>query len=256
MLEVDDVSLSFGGIRAVSHCSFRVEKGSITGLIGPNGAGKSTIFNVIAGSLKPNAGTVRLEGRDITGRKTHELFHEGLVRTFQIPHEFSRMTVRENLMLVPAHQRGERLHRSWFQWGAVKREDSEIGEKADEVLDFLNLDHVADERAGNLSGGQKKLLDLGRTMMTDATMVLLDEPAAGVNRTLLKHITGAIRRLNEERGYTFCLIEHDMDLVGELCEPVIVMAQGSVLTEGTMKEVRADPKVRQVYLGHTTLEDA
>lgn len=256
MLHVDDISLSFGGIRAVSHCSFRVEKGSITGLIGPNGAGKSTIFNIIAGSLKPNSGAVRLNGEDITGRQTHQLFHDGLVRTFQIPHEFTRMTVRENLMLVPPGQAGENLFTAWLRWGAVRREEAEIAQKVDEVLGFLNLSHVADELAGNLSGGQKKLLDLGRTMMTDAEIVLLDEPGAGVNRTLLGHVTTAIRRLNEERGYTFCLIEHDMDVISQLCDPVIVMAQGSVLTEGKMDDVRADPRVREVYLGHTALENA
>ncbi|MEW5422408.1 ABC transporter ATP-binding protein [Amorphus sp. 3PC139-8] len=256
MIRIEDVSLSFGGIRAVDGCSFDVEEGSITGLIGPNGAGKSTLFNIVAGVLKPDSGRILFEGEDITGQPPHRLFHRGLVRTFQIPHEFYRMTVRENLMLVPPHQRGENLFASWFQWGQVRRQDAEVLDKVDEVLDFLNLSHVADNLAGALSGGQKKLLDLGRTMMTDARMVLLDEPGAGVNRTLLGAITTAIRRLNEERGYTFCLIEHDMDVIADLCDPIVVMAQGSVLTKGTMAEIRANEAVREAYLGHADTADA
>ena len=250
MIRVEDISLSFGGIKAVQNCSLEVPPGSITGLIGPNGAGKTTLFNIIAGFLKPDSGRVLLGGRTITGTAPHRLFHDGLIRTFQIPHEFSRMTVRENLMIVPPDQSGENLFKSWFNWSAVRRETATIADKADEVLEFLNIAHVADELAGNLSGGQKKLLDLGRTMMTDARIVLLDEPGAGVNRTLLGAITDAISRLNRERGYTFCLIEHDMDVISELCDPVIVMAHGTVLTQGTMAEVRADPRVREAYLGH------
>lgn len=256
MLEVGNVSLAFGGIRAVNDCSFTVRQGTITGLIGPNGAGKSTLFNIIAGALKPQAGSITLDGREIVGTPTHELFHQGLVRTFQIPHEFSRMTVRENLMLVPPEQRGENLIQSWLRWGAVRREEAAVRRKADEVMDFLKLSHLADTLAGTLSGGQKKLLDLGRTMMTEARLVLLDEPGAGVNRTLLGAIVEAIARLNRERGYTFCLIEHDMDVISRLCDPVIVMAQGTVLTEGPMDQVRADPRVREVYLGHTAIADA
>jgi branched-chain amino acid transport system ATP-binding protein len=255
VIRVEGVSRSFGGIHAVQDCSFSVAPGSITGLIGPNGAGKSTLFNIIAGFLKPDRGRIWLGDRDITGAKPHRLFHDGLVRTFQIPHEFSRMTVRENLMIVPPKQAGETLFNSWIRWGEVCRQTAGIAEKADEVLAFLNIDHVADELAGNLSGGQKKLLDLGRTMMTDAKIVLLDEPGAGVNRTLLGAITNAISRLNTERGYTFCLIEHDMDVNGELCDPVIVMAHGTVLAQGTMAEVRANPEVREAYLGQA-VEDA
>ncbi len=250
MIRIEDVSLSFGGIRAVDRCSFAVAEGSITGLIGPNGAGKTTLFNIVAGFLRPDSGRVFLDGADITGMRPDRLFHRGLVRTFQIPHEFSRMTVRENLMVVPPDQTGENLLSSWFSWGKVRRQDAAIADKAEEVLAFLNIAHVADELAGNLSGGQKKLLDLGRTMMTDAKVVLLDEPGAGVNRTLLGDIVRAIHRLNKERGYTFCLIEHDMDVISELCDPIVVMAQGTVLMEGSMEAVRADPRVREAYLGH------
>jgi len=171
------------------------------------------------------------------------------VRTFQTPREFSRMTVRENLMVVPAAQSGENLLASWLRWGRVKREERALLDKVDEVLAFLNLDHVADQRAGNVSGGQKKLLELGRTMMTDAKVVLLDEPGAGVNRTLLATLAGAIERLNRDRGYTFCVIEHDMDLIGRLCDPVIVMANGGVIAEGDFDSVRSNQKVIDAYFG-------
>ena len=204
---------------------------------------------MIVGALKPDSGTISLAGKDITGQSTHALFHRGLVRTFQIPQEFSRMTVRENLMVVPPGQSGESLPMAWLAWSRVRDQEEEIRRQADDVLAFLQMTHVADELAGNLSGGQKKLLELGRTMMTDARMVLLDEPGAGVNRTLLAKLADAIRRLNRERGYTFCIIEHDMDLITTLCHPVIVMAQGRVLAQGSMDDIRANAEVRAAYLG-------
>lgn len=249
MIEIKDISKAFGGLRAVDHCSFDVPTGGITGLIGPNGAGKSTLFGIVAGFIEPDSGRVLLEGRNITGIRPDRLFHAGLVRTFQTPHEFSRMSVRENLMLVPPSQLGENLLASWLRWGSVKRQDKQILERVDDVLDFLQLGHVAKELAGNLSGGQKKLLELGRTMMTEAKVVLLDEPGAGVNPTLMGTLSDAIQRLNRERGYTFCLIEHDMDLIEELCDPVVVMASGTVLTQGSMEEIRANEEVRNAYLG-------
>lgn len=249
MIVIDNISKSFGGLRAVEACSFEVPDKSITGLIGPNGAGKTTLFSIVAGFIAPTEGRVLLDGEDITHLQPHERFHKGLIRTFQIPQEFARMSVRDNLMIVPPEQSGESLLASWFRWGRVVREDRKIREKVDEVLDFLEITHVADELAGNLSGGQKKLLELGRTMMVDAKAVLLDEPGAGVNRTLLGKITDAIQRLNQERGYTFCIIEHDMDLIAKLCHPVVVMAQGTVLAKGTMEEVKADEQVREAYLG-------
>ncbi|MEQ8966260.1 MAG: ABC transporter ATP-binding protein [Azospirillaceae bacterium] len=251
MITIDRVSKRFSGVVAVDDCSFEIARGSITGLIGPNGAGKTTLFNMIAGFMKPTSGQIRLEDRDVTGLPAHELFHLGLVRTFQIPREFKRMTALENLMVVPPAQVGENVLTSWFSWGRVRGQEAELRDRAEEVLDFLNLGHVRDELAGTLSGGQKKLLELGRTMMTDAKVVLLDEPGAGVNRTLLGELADFIRRLNTERGYTFCIIEHDMDLIASLCDPVIVMAQGTVLTQGTMAEVRADERVREAYLGAT-----
>jgi branched-chain amino acid transport system ATP-binding protein len=249
MLEIDGVVMAFGGFRAVDGCSFRVERGTITGLIGPNGAGKTTLFNVIAGALKPSGGAVRFLGEDVTGLPADRLFHRGLVRTFQIPHEFQRLTARENLMMVAPAQRGENLLANWLRWPAVRAEEARLRAKADEVLDFLNLSHVAETPAGALSGGQKKLLELGRTMMTDAKLVLLDEPAAGVNRTLLREIEAKIALLNRERGYTFILIEHDMEMIGKLCDPVVCMAAGKVLTQGRFADVRRDPRVLEAYLG-------
>ncbi len=248
-LEVENISKSFGGVKAVQGCTLSVEAGSVTGLIGPNGAGKTTLFNMVAGAFPPDSGSIRLFGRDITGRPAHELFHMGLVRTFQIAHEFSTMSALENLMVVPPQQSGENLRTAWLKPGLVQREEKRVRARAEEVLDFLGLSHVRDEPAGNLSGGQKKLLELGRTMMTDARVVLLDEIAAGVNRTLLKSLTEAIRRLNREKGYTFFVIEHDMDLIAELCDPVIVMAQGSVMRVGRMEELREDPEIIEAYFG-------
>jgi branched-chain amino acid transport system ATP-binding protein len=249
LIQIEGISKAFGGLQAVDSVHFTVATGGITGLIGPNGAGKTTLFSILAGFLQADEGRVILDGQDITGLPPHRLFHLGLVRTFQIPHEFSRMSVRDNLMIVPPGQSGESLGSAWFRWGKVKAQDRTVRQKVDEVLDFLNLTHVADELAGNLSGGQKKLLELGRTMMIDAKVVLLDEPGAGVNRTLLNSIRDAIRRLNQERGYTFCLIEHDMDLIAQLCDPVVVMAQGQVIAEGPMAEIRANEQVQDAYLG-------
>ncbi|MBP1804306.1 ABC transporter ATP-binding protein [Rubellimicrobium aerolatum] len=249
MIEVHDLHKHFGGFHAVDGASLRIRKGSITGLIGPNGAGKTTLFNVIAGRLPPTSGRVTMAGEDITGLPPHALFHKGLLRTFQIAHEFSSMTVRENLMMVPAAQAGESLWNAWFARGRIRQEEAALRRKADEVLDFLTIAHVADERAGNLSGGQKKLLELGRTMMVDARIVFLDEVGAGVNRTLLNTIADAIVRLNRERGYTFCVIEHDMDFISRICDPVIVMAQGKVLAEGSAQEILRNEAVIEAYLG-------
>ncbi len=241
--------MRFGGIRAVDGATLAIETGSITGLIGPNGAGKTTLFNVIAGVHEPTAGRVYLDGEDITGLPPHRLFAKGVLRTFQVAQEFSTLTVRENLMTVPGGQSGERLLDVWLRPRRIRSEESAIRDKADEVIEFLKLGAVAAERAGNLSGGQKKLLELGRTMMAEPRVVLLDEVGAGVNRTLLKEISGAILRLNLHRGYTFCIIEHDMELISLLCDPVIVMAEGKVLTQGPAPVVQADERVIEAYLG-------
>ena len=249
MIRVENLHKHFGGFHAVDGASLAIAKGSITGLIGPNGAGKTTLLNVIAGRLPPTSGRVLMGDEDITGLAPHELFAKGVLRTFQIAHEFASMTVRENLMMVPGGQAGETLWNAWFARGRIAAEERALAAKADEVLEFLTISHLATERAGNLSGGQKKLLELGRTMMVDARIVFLDEVGAGVNRTLLNTIGDAIVRLNHERGYTFCVIEHDMDFIARLCNPVIVMAEGRVLAEGTAAEVRADERVIEAYLG-------
>jgi len=249
MITVENVAKNFGGIRAVDGVSLSIGEGSITGLIGPNGAGKTTLFNIIAGVFPPSSGTIYLDGEDVTGLEPHELFHKGLLRTFQIAHEFSTLTVLENLMVVPGDQPGEQLRHSWFNFARVREVEAKNRERALDVIEFLEIDHLKDELAGNLSGGQKKLLELGRTMMVDAKIVFLDEVGAGVNRTLLNTIANSIKRLNEERGYTFCLIEHDMDFIARLCDPVIVMADGKLLTQGTIEEVKNNEEVIEAYLG-------
>jgi branched-chain amino acid transport system ATP-binding protein len=249
VISVRRIFKAFGGIHAVDDCTFDVTSGSITGLIGPNGAGKTTLFNIVAGFFKPDSGTVIFDDRDITGLEPHELFELGLVRTFQIPHEFTRMTVLENLAVVPGEQTGESLLRAWTSWGRIKDEERSIRRRAEATLEFLNLTHMREELAGNLSGGQKKLLELGRAMMSGAKTILLDEPGAGVNRTLLAALSDDIKRLNREHGYTFCIIEHDMDLIAKLCDPVIVMAEGRVMTQGKMEDIRNNPEVIEAYFG-------
>jgi branched-chain amino acid transport system ATP-binding protein len=254
VIRVENIVKRFGGLVAVDHCSLSVQKGTITGLIGPNGAGKSTLFNIVAGFLKPDEGRVLLEDDDVTGLSPHRLFGKGLVRTFQIPHELSRMTVLENLMLVPNGQSGEDLLSAWFRPGRARADERRVKERAERVLETLELTHLRNELAGHLSGGQKKLLELGRTMMIEPRVVLLDEPGAGVNRTLLAKLSQVIQRLNREEGYTFCIIEHDMDLIAQLCDPVICMAQGRVLAEGTMEEIRANEAVLEAYFGGAAAE--
>ena len=249
MITVENIKKYYGGFCAVDGASIEIKKGSITGLIGPNGAGKTTLFNVIAGVLKPSSGVVTMEGKDITNLSPHELFAKGLLRTFQIPHEFGSMTARENLLMVPGDQSGETLWKTWLARKQISIEEEKNIQKANEVLEFLTIDHLADELAGNLSGGQKKLLELGRTMMVEAKVVFLDEVGAGVNRTLLKTIADAIIRLNKERGYTFCVIEHDMDFISKLCDPVICMAEGKVLAKGTIEEIKENETVIEAYLG-------
>ena len=251
ILDISNLSKNFGGLSAVKNCSLKIKKGTITGIIGPNGSGKSTLFNLIAGSLKPNDGKVMFNNNNITGLPSYELFSKGILRTFQIAHEFTNLTVLENLMMVPSNQSGEKLINAIFMRKKFKSEEDEIRKKAYEVIEFLNLKHLSNEPAGNLSGGQKKLLELGRTMMVDSKLVLLDEVGAGVNRTLLKDLGTAILRLNKEKGYTFCMIEHDMDFISRMCNPVIVLSEGSVLFQGTPEEVKNNELVIESYLGRS-----
>lgn len=249
MLEVRNINKRFGGIMAVYDCSLNVEKGSITGLIGPNGAGKTTLFNVITGHFKPDHGEIFFQGQDITGLPPNQIFHKRIYRTFQITREFAQMTVLENLMLMPKDQRGEKIWNPWFRPGSVRRQEKEIEEKALGVLQFVELVDLKDEYAGSLSGGQKKLLELARSMMAEPEMVLLDEPGAGVNPTLTKKLTNNIMKMRDEKKITFLLIEHDMDLVMSLCNPVIVMSEGRKLAEGTPEEIKKDERVLNAYLG-------
>ena len=249
ILEVRNVVRDFGGLRALDNCALSVAPGSITGLIGPNGAGKTTLFNLVSGALSPTKGEIVFDGHRIDGMMMHRTFALGLMRTFQIPREMKRMTTLENLMLVPAGQTGERLWASWFAPWRVAREEREVEARALNVLEFVNLAHLADEYAGNLSSGQKKLLELARTLMAEPRLVLLDEPAAGVNRTLMRDLSASIRRANAERGVTFVIIEHDMPVVMTLCDPIIVMANGAVIAEGSPSEIQSNPMVLEAYLG-------
>ena len=248
-ISIQQVSKAFGGVHAVEDCSFEIASGSITGVIGPNGAGKSTLFNILAGLLKPDSGTVWLDGKNVTGWSPHQLADLGILRTFQIAHEYARMSVKDNLMVAPQGQTGSRLWTNWLKWSQIQQEERELQERAESILDTLGLTPLKHELAGNLSGGQKKLLELGRVMMGTPQVVLLDEIGAGINRTLMKKLASHIERLNREQGVTFCVIEHDMDLIARLCDPVVVMAHGSVLMQDTMAAVRGNPDVIEAYLG-------
>ncbi len=249
-LQVDNLRKSFGGITAVDGATFRVERGTLTGLIGPNGAGKSTTFNLITGVHQPDSGSVTFNGEDVTGLEPHQVAGRGMVRTFQIARELGEMTVLENMMLAPQNQIGEQLWRSVTPGlrGRVVDQEAELLERVWETLEFFEIDHIAEEYAENLSGGQRKLLELARALLTDPDVLLLDEPFAGVNPSLERRLVEHIHTLRE-RGYTFLLVEHDMDLIMENCEHVIVLHQGRVLTEGTPAEIKANEEVVEAYLG-------
>jgi len=249
MLRIKNIKKSFGGVKAVNDCTLEVKEGTITGLIGPNGAGKTTLFNIITGFYKPDEGEIFFRDQRIDGLPPYRIFHKKIFRTFQITREFEKMTVLENLMLIPPHQTGESIFNTWFRPKKVKQEEEEIKKKALEVLEFVELIHLKDEYAGNLSGGQKKLLELAKSLMADPEVVLLDEPGAGVNPTLMKKLVEHIQLLQKEKGMTFFLIEHDMDLVMSLCNPVIVMSEGRKLAEGHPDKIKKDERVLEAYLG-------
>jgi branched-chain amino acid transport system ATP-binding protein len=248
MLEVRSVSKSFGGADVVAGVSLRVKKGEIAGLIGPNGAGKTTLFNVIAGLLAPTGGEIRLNGQDITRLKSHQRMRLGIGRSFQIPRPFAEMTVLENMLTAAQGQSGERPYCNWFMAGRVAREERGNEEKAQALLDFLGLAKLAPGAARMLSGGQRKLLELGRVLMSDPQMILLDEPAAGVNPALLDVIIDRIGEINR-KGVTFFIIEHNMDLVSRLCRHVFVMSAGDLLFEGSPQAAASDSSVIDAYLG-------
>lgn len=248
MLEIENLDKSFGGIKAVNRCSLKVQKGSITGLIGPNGAGKTTLFNLVTGFHKPDRGDIWLSGKRIDGLPPHKIARRAISRTFQIPRELKEMTVLENLMLIPLPQKGEKIWNSLLRPSVVRSQEREIMEKALYVLEFVELIHLKDDYGKSLSSGQKKLLELARTLMSDPKMILLDEPGAGVNPTLMRKLIRNIEELREE-GTTFFLIEHDMDLIMNLCDRVIVMNKGRELAEGKPEDIKKDERVMEAYLG-------
>lgn len=248
LLQVDHLAKSFGALRAIDDVSFGVARGSITGLIGPNGAGKTTLFNTIAGALAPDAGRIVFDGHDVAGQRADQVFHRGIGRTFQIPRPLPALTVMENLLLAPTGQTGEHFWAAWLRRGAIRAQEATHREKAREVLEFTGLARLMDEPAGVLSGGQQKLLELSRILMVDPKLILLDEPAAGVNPVLLESLVERIRLLHL-RGVSFLLIEHNMDMVMRLCDPVVVMAQGRLVMQGAPAAVRSDPRVVDAYLG-------
>ena len=248
ILSIDGLSRSFGELRAVDTVSLEIRRGAITGLIGPNGAGKSTLFNLLTGALKPDSGSVRLDGQDVTAMSPDRLFAQGLGRTFQIPRPFARMSVLENVMLAPNGQIGETVAGPFLARARMKEQEAAIRKKALEVLDFVTLASLADHPAGKISGGQMKLLELARVLMGDPVLILLDEPAAGVNPVLTETLIGKIEELNRQ-GTTFVIIEHDMDFVMRHCDPVIALSEGKVVFEGTSEEALANPVLLDVYLG-------
>ena len=235
-------------MEALAGCNLSVGEGSITGLIGPNGAGKTTLFNVISGLTRADDGQIRLGADRLDGLSAHAIARRGIGRTFQIPRPLGRMTVLENMLVYAHDQLGERLARVFTAPRRVGAEEKRLRERARAILESMELGPLAAARAETLSGGQKKLLELARALMSDPRLILLDEPGAGVNPTLMRSLVETIRALRAG-GRTFLLIEHDMDLVTELCDPVVVMAQGARLTEGPFADVRRDPRVLEAYLG-------
>jgi ABC-type branched-subunit amino acid transport system ATPase component len=249
LLDVRGLRQRFGGVTALDGANLSVEQGRITGLIGPNGAGKTTLFNAVTGALRPNAGSVTFDGTDVTGWRPDRLADVGLSRTFQIARGLAQLTVIENLMLYGKHQPGETIATAVLRTSATRKREEELRQRAIEVARELNLLHVGDNRAIDLSGGQKKLLELGRALMAEPKLIMLDEPAAGINPSLAKKLGEHILAL-KGRGITFLIVEHNMGLVAALCDHVVVLAQGKRLTEGRFADLRADARVQEVYMGH------
>ncbi|MFQ6055047.1 MAG: ABC transporter ATP-binding protein [Methanosarcinales archaeon] len=249
ILVVKDLHKSFGGVTALNGVSLSIDSKSIIGLIGPNGSGKTTLFNVITGFYTSDKGEVYLEGERINGLSTHDISLKGLIRTFQITRVFPKMTVLENMLVAPKKQIGEGIFSSFFNWKKVLDQEYFNKKKAYELLKFLEIEPLKDEYAGNLSGGQQKILDLGRVLMTDPKIVLLDEPIAGVNPTLAKKIFEKIIDLRNHKDMTFLIVEHNMDLLMNYCEKIYVMNKGQIVAYGTSSEIQNNEKVIEVYLG-------
>jgi branched-chain amino acid transport system ATP-binding protein len=248
VLRVTDLQKSFGALVVTDHASFEVQRGTITGLIGPNGAGKSTIFNLVSGFYEADGGSVEVNGTDVTGMEPYDIANHGLIRTFQTPRKLEGMTVREAMLVGPRDQPGESFLKLFTSPGAVAEAESKNLDDVNRILEEFEIDHLATQPATKISGGQLKLVELARAMLVEPDILLLDEPAAGVNPTLRNKLAEQIRRLNEQ-GTTFLLIEHDMEFVMSLADPVIVLDQGSVLMEGPPERVQSDDRVIDAYLG-------
>jgi ABC-type branched-subunit amino acid transport system ATPase component len=248
VLQASRVVKSFGGFHALAGCSLEIARGSITGIIGPNGAGKSTLFNVLGGLLAPESGDVSFEGRSILSLRPDERARVGVVRTFQISRELGELTVLENMLLASPHQYGESVWRSLFTPARVRAQERTAVEKARALLDQVNLAQLADEQAKNISGGQKKLLEISRALMLEPKIILLDEPTAGVSPVMTEALAQTILKLRSQ-GLTFAIIEHDMDVIAQLCAPIFVLAEGRTLMRGTFREVASNGEVMSAYLG-------
>ena len=248
LLSANGLNKSFGGLKAVNNATLEVKQGSITGLIGPNGAGKTTLFNLISNFIRPDSGRVIFDGEPVESLQPHQIAQMGMIRTFQVARVLSRLSVMENMLLAAQKQTGENFWNVWFRAHELKQEEKNLRERAIAILESVGLAHKANDYAGSLSGGQRKLLEMGRALMTQPKLILLDEPAAGVNPTLINQICDRILSWNRE-GMTFLIIEHNMDVIMSLCDRVWVLAEGRNLADGTPEEIQNNSQVLEAYLG-------